>query len=296
MIAHLRHPRYSGPIARWGHILRQKGQSPADFPEVYQASHYPPLEWPVVAMEKHFSSGTRTGPHDHDRGQLMFAKQGFVVATTSVGTWFVPRAHALWIPPYIVHDVSMHSDVLMLAAYVERSRSAGLGEQARVMKVGKLLEEMLNEVAEETRLCRRSDRTDHLTWLVLDEIERAPATEFVLPLPHDSRIARVTQALIADPGSERTIDQWCDMAGLSRRTMTRTFRQETGLSFGDWRRRLRLIVAMTRVAEGEPLARVAATLAYRNLPAFRAMAARYAVTESLAPYRDAEATPDPKHA
>lgn len=224
----------------------------------------------------------------------MFSKRGFVVATTSAGTWFVPHAHALWIPPNLTHDVSMHSDMIMLAAYVDRSLSAALGDEARVMKVGKLLEELLNEVAEETRLCQRTDRTDHLTWLVLDEIERAPVTDFVLPLPHDPRIARVTQALIADPGSERTIDQWCDMAGLSRRTMTRTFRQETGLSFGDWRRRLRLIVAMTRVAEGEPLARVAATLAYRNLPAFRAMAARYAVTESLTPYLDAETAPDLK--
>lgn len=211
----------------------------------------------------------------------MFSKQGFVVATTAAGTWFVPRAHALWIPPELTHDVSMHSDMIMLAAYVDRSMSAALGDEARVMRVGKLLEELLNEVAEDTRLCRRTDRTDHLSWLVLDEIRRAPATDFVLPLPQDPRVARVTQALIAEPGSKRTIDQWCDLAGLSRRTMTRTFRLETGLSFGDWRRRLRLIVAITRVAEGEPLARVAATLAYRNLPAFRAMAARYAVTESL---------------
>lgn len=215
----------------------------------------------------------------------MFPKMGFVVATTAAGTWFVPRGHALWIPSGLTHDISMHSEVQMLAAYIGSAEAVGLPAHAQVMKVGELLAAVLEELADETRVRSGTERTEHLSRLVLDEIARAPATAFVLPLPEDARLERLTHALIADPGSDRTIDQWCDLAGLSRRTMTRLFRSQTGLSFGDWRRRLRLITAITRVAEGEPLARVAASLSYRNLAAFRAMAARYAATGLLVPER-----------
>jgi AraC-like DNA-binding protein len=56
--------------------------------------------------------------------------------------------------------------------------------------------------------------------------------------------------------------------------MTRLFRDQTGISFGDWRRRLRLLSAAARVSDGEPLAKVAANLDYRNMASFRAMARR----------------------
>jgi AraC-like DNA-binding protein len=114
-----------------------------------------------------------------------------------------------------------------------------------------------------------------LIWLVLDEISRAPSTAFVLPLPEDVRLLRLAHALIAEPGSAKTIDQWCDALGVSRRTLTRLFRSQTGVSFADWRRRLRLLSAAARIADGEPLAQVAASLDYRNVVAFRAMARRY---------------------
>src|SRR5690348_12984682 len=172
-------------------------------------------------MPKQFSPRTRSGPHKHRRGQLMFTKTGFVVANTAAGTWFVPRGHALWIPPDLTHDVSMHSHVHMLAAYVGSAEAAGLPARVQVMKVKELLAAALQELADETLLRTKTERTGHLTWLVLDEIARASVSAFVLPLPEDARLVRLAQALIADPGSNRTMDQWCDLAGLSRRTMTR---------------------------------------------------------------------------
>lgn len=263
--------------------MRQSGHSPTAFTEVLQTEHYPPIDCPLIVLSKQFSSRTRTGPHNHDRGQLMFAQKGFVVANTSAGTWFVPSGHALWMPAGLTHDVSMHSEVHMLAAYIDPAEAAGLPTQAQVLRVKELLAAALQELADEPVGRTRIERAQHLTWLVLDEIARAPASAFILPLPEDARLARVTHALITDPGSNRTIDQWCDLAGLSRRTMTRLFRSQTGLSFADWRCRLRLIGAITRVAEGEPLARVAASLSYRNPAAFRAMAARYDAANLLLP-------------
>jgi len=255
--------------------LRRTGQSSRLLPATHQARHYPELDWPVIAVAKEFPAQTRTGGHNHDRGQLLFAVEGLMVANTAAGTWLVPRGHALWMPAHLNHDVSMHGDVSMRTAYVRAAEAAHLSAECRVLKVGALLEGALIGLADEVRRLRRTERANHLIWLVLDEINRTPSTAFVLPLPRDVRLARVARALIARPGSPRTIDQWCDAVGVSRRTMTRLFRDQTGVSFGDWRRRLRLLSAATRVSDGEPLARVAASLDYRNMASFRAMARRH---------------------
>lgn len=239
------------------------------------AKHYPALDWPVIAMAKEFPAKARTERHHHDRGQLLFATRGLMTANTASGTWLVPRGHALWMPANLKHDVSMHGDVSMRTAYVREAEAARLSAGCRVLKVGILLEGALIELAHEVRRSRRTERTNHLIWLVLDEIHRAPSTAFVLPLPQDARLVRLARALVSCPGSSRTIDQWCNAVGMSRRTMTRLFRFQTGISFGDWRRRLRLLSAAAQISDGAPLAKVATSLDYGSVAAFRTMARRH---------------------
>jgi len=263
--------------------MSRAGQTALKHPEQRQASHYPPLDWPVIVMDKQFAARTRTGTHSHDRGQLLLAAHGLMVAATDVGSWFVPAGYALWIPPDLEHDVAMHSDVRIRAAYVRPGEAAQLGRHCRVLKTGDLLKAAMDALASERPLPLLSARAAHLAWLIVDEIRRAEDAAFALPLPQDPPLKRIAQALIAEPGSDGTIDWWCDFAGLSRRSLTRRFRAQTGLSFGDWRRRLRLVTAITRLSEGEPLSRIASSLGYRNLPAFRAMAARFEAVDALKP-------------
>jgi AraC-like DNA-binding protein len=143
-----------------------------------------------------------------------------------------------------------------------------------VFVVSPLLEAALVALSAEPVSYDEHGRGGHLAALVLDEIRRAPRAAFALPVPRDPRLAKLARALIEDPGSSLNIDSWADAIAVSRRTMTRLFREQTGMSFGAWRRRLRLLRAAARQADGEPISRVAASLGYRSVAAFQAMARR----------------------
>jgi AraC-like DNA-binding protein len=236
--------------------------------------HYPKVDRDVVAVAKSFAPGSRTGRHRHARGQLIFAISGLMVAHADAGTWVVPAGFALWLPPKVFHDVHMHGTVAMRTAYVSERAMAGLPTGCQVLGVSPLLQACLVALADEKPDYDERGRGGHLAAMVLDEIVRAPTTPFALPVPADPRLARLARALIREPGSTRDLDQWADATGVSRRTLTRLFRRETGLSFGAWRRRLRLLQARAREADGEPPTRIAARLGYRSLAAFRAMARR----------------------
>jgi AraC-like DNA-binding protein len=58
---------------------------------------------------------------------------------------------------------------------------------------------------------------------------------------------------------------------MSRRTFTRLFRRETGLSFVAWRQQACILAALPRLAQGEAITTIALDLGYDNPAAFSAM-------------------------
>lgn len=55
---------------------------------------------------------------------------------------------------------------------------------------------------------------------------------------------------------------------MSRRTFTRLFREQTGISFVEWRQQACLLMAVVRLGNGEPVTRVATDLGYSSPSAF----------------------------
>ena len=106
--------------------------------------------------------------------------------------------------------------------------------------------------------------------LLLDEIAAMPALPLNAPLPQDARLARLCTSLFHEPQRQGDLDAVAAQAGISRRTFTRLFRAQTGLGFAQWRQQARLLAAVARLADGQPVTRVALDLGYASPSAFTA--------------------------
>jgi AraC-like DNA-binding protein len=84
------------------------------------------------------------------------------------------------------------------------------------------------------------------------------------------RLARVCRAIFKNPAQGQSLAFWARAAGMSRRTLTRTFRRETGMSFASWRQHVRLLEALSRLATGQPVTAVALDVGYQSPSAFTA--------------------------
>ncbi|WP_165495780.1 helix-turn-helix domain-containing protein [Marinobacter halodurans] len=100
--------------------------------------------------------------------------------------------------------------------------------------------------------------------MALDEIGRLTPSPLYLPAGHDRRLQTLMQVLAENPAETRRLDELARRCGASPRTMERLFRAETGMSFQQWRTRLRLLEAINRLGEGESSAAVAYSLGYRS--------------------------------
>lgn len=210
--------------------------------------------------------------HSHRRGQLLYASTGVLTTITSEGSWVVPPRRALWIPPGVSHEVHMGGPVSTRSAYVtpDAARAAGLPTRCQVIAVSPLLHELLLEAVDLPAEYELDGRDGRVMALLLDEIRRMQPLPLNTPLPRDKRLAALCRELLDHPSQETKIDDMTRRAGMSRRHFTRTFREETGMSFTAWRQQACLLAALTRLGNGDAITKVAMDLGYGNPSAFTA--------------------------
>jgi AraC-like DNA-binding protein/quercetin dioxygenase-like cupin family protein len=228
---------------------------------------------PVVARMWDFEDGFRDPWHAHEEAQLIYVTRGVARALTPNGIWTLAPFQAIWMPAGMLHELHAIGDVTVRTAYIDVMVAAQFRSwtQCRVVQIGHLLDALLVALAVGTG---DSDtrRTELALPLFLFELHRAlPALSGTLPLPDDRRLRAVCEQLLLCPENNETIDAWGARVGASTRTLARLFRDETGLSFGQWRQQLRLVEAVARLALGTPVATVAVELGYQSPSAFTSM-------------------------
>lgn len=226
---------------------------------------------PVAAMAAEFSSGGVGVRHSHRRAQFLHSLTGVMTVITESGSWTVSPQHALWIPPGVVHQSRCWGNVQLRTLYVEPAATIGLSKTCQLLEVSSLVRALLNEAVTFPVEYDIEGRDGQIMDLLLAEIGRMPAVPLRAPMPQDKRLARICEAILRDPANNQDLESWSQVGGLGRRTLTRLFRKETGMSFAEWRQQVRLMEALSRLTMREPVTNVALDLGYDSPSAFSAM-------------------------
>jgi AraC-like DNA-binding protein len=166
--------------------------------------------------------------------------------------------------------VFLVGEVALRTVYVDASAAPRALSTCEVIDVSALMRELI-ETLGSLDFKQRSLRYELLTRLLIEEMRAAPALSLDLALPADRRLRALCEALLEDPGATLNLQDWAPRVGASARTLARLFQQELGMTFGQWRQRVRLAHAAALVSLGTPLSEVAATLGYESASAFSAM-------------------------
>jgi AraC-like DNA-binding protein/quercetin dioxygenase-like cupin family protein len=225
---------------------------------------------PIVGYAREFAAADDTGRHAHLRAQLLSAVRGVLRVQTDAAGYVVPPGAGLYVPAQVAHAVRMDGAVAMRALFLRADAARAAPPQVAVIALSPLLRALIDAACAEPPEWDLHGRGVHLAALMQDEIARAASLPLGLPAPRDQRLRRVTEALVARPDDPRDLDAFAAAAGASARTLARLFRRETGMSFRDWRRQLRLTEALVLLHAGTPPARAAAAVGYRGSSAFGA--------------------------
>jgi AraC-like DNA-binding protein len=249
-------------------------------------------ERPVVAVASDHPRPHRFPPHRHLRAQLVYAVAGVMTVRTGEGTWVVPPQQAVWVPPGIEHEVRSATSLAMRTLYVHPAATQGLPRSCCVVTVPPLLRELILTATTLPADFPEDGPEARLMAVIPDQLHRLRSEPLHLPIPADRRLRGVTEALSERPADGRALADWARTAGASERTLARLFKQETGMTFGAWRQRLRLLLAIGRLVEGQAVTAVAYDLGYESPSAFVAMFRRELGSPPARYLRAAQRGPD----
>ncbi len=229
------------------------------------------VERPVIARKSDYPDGHAIDAHRHRRHQLLYGASGVVMVTTLGGAWVTPPQRAMWIPAGVTHSVRMFGAVRTHSLFFEPGAVVGMPDHCQVVGVSPFMRALL---AEAVRLPHEYDvngRDGALMTLAQHEILGLPHLPLSLALPLQEDLAELCRAFLQRPDAHATIDAWSDKLGRNRRTFTRLFKRETGVTFMVWRQQACLVMALPRLAAGEAVTSVAMDFGYDNPAAFTAM-------------------------
>ncbi|MEZ5498109.1 MAG: helix-turn-helix transcriptional regulator [Steroidobacteraceae bacterium] len=225
---------------------------------------------PVIALDDEYPAGFVDPMHAHERTQILFASSGVMAVRTDETSFVVPPQRAVWLPAGVKHEVSCRHSVSLRTLYLD----ARLGRDpthCRVFEVSDFLKALILEVVKFAPLYDIDGREGRIVAVLLDEIDRMPNAPYCVGMPNDPRLIRVCRAILADPSDGRDLDDWARLAGMGRRTFTRSFKNETGMGVAIWRQQARLMHALSLLSAGQSITQVAFEVGYDSPSAFTAM-------------------------
>ncbi len=227
------------------------------------------LPRPLYARAESLGAGSWTTRHRHDWVQFSYAISGVLGVYTDDGSYFAPPQWGVWIPADAEHEVVTSGQAEMRSLYVRRDACPWAAQQCRVLEVTPLARELIKQFCLMPADYAEGDSAEaRLVAVLLDQLRTLPEVGFSLPLPRHPGLLALCNGLIAQPDQPQTLGQWALQLGCSEKTLMRLFQRETGLSFRNWRQRMRLLSSLALLEAGESVTEAALGCGYESTSAY----------------------------
>jgi AraC-like DNA-binding protein len=218
--------------------------------------------------------------HQHQQGQVYLLTHGMIMLETAGQQWAMTAGNLGWLPPHCPHQALACGKVIGWSLYLPEDCCDTLAATPRLTAANALSSALVERIAQFSAPLDMAQQ--RLVEVLLDEMQNEEAKPLQLPLPQDARLLKIAYGLLNDPANDRQQGEWAAWAGVSPRTLSRRFMQETGISFSRWRQQARVIRSLEALSAGMPVANVANECGYENVSAYiAAFRQRFGITPGL---------------
>jgi transcriptional regulator GlxA family with amidase domain len=185
--------------------------------------------------------------------------------------YLAPPQYGIWLPPDVEHIGMNRHEASHCSLYLSRELCRTLPRTTCALAVSPLVKALLEHLREHEVNQPRTSGERRLLRVLIDQLAVAPQQGSYLPMSDDPLLSQVLTALEKDPADGRSLAQWAKQVHTTERTLERRCQQHLGLSFSDWRQRLRVVKALAMLELGRSVEAIALDLGYSSASAFIAM-------------------------
>ena len=212
------------------------------------------------------------GLHHHDLGQVTFIRRGLMQVETAQAGWVIPEGCFCWVPPGVLHAARCAGHASYWQLLVSAAYTAILPARLCALRATDLAEAAFERVLRAAASAGRSAEADNegrmLHHVIRHELAAAVVEPFGITLPTTEPWRGLAARLRGDPSQRFTLDDVAALTNMSRRSVARHFRRETGMSFGQWRHVALGQKALELLGTGVAVSDTALMLGYESVSAF----------------------------
>lgn len=222
---------------------------------------------PIVGYNERITNAICSA-HAHPRAQLLYATSGVMNVVVKNEIWVVNPLQGLWIPGDVEHQVTFQENVELYSIFIDPSCTKTLSDHCFSFDMNEFLKQLLFKIISFEKNIERTIKEEKIMEVFLDELTLIEPSNTFLPTSNNIKLKKVIDLLMNDIASKKTLDYYADISFISSRTLSRLFTKELGMSFSDWRIRLKLLEAIKRLGEKQSVKEIAFDLGYENTSAF----------------------------
>jgi AraC-like DNA-binding protein len=237
--------------------------------------HQPPyrdaLPAPIVFRTAQMPPQASYPTHRHAWGEFVYSFSGVMEVKLADQHYIAPPQYGIWLPPEVEHRGLNRQQALHSSLYVAAGLCAALPGATCVLTVSPLARALLEHLRLQPPDLPQSLEDQRLLHALVDQLSHARSVGSYLPHSDDPVLGAVLEALERQPGDERSLAEWAAAFHSTERTVSRRCQRDLGMSFAEWRQRLRVVKALPWLQTGAKVETIALDLGYASASAFIAM-------------------------
>lgn len=219
----------------------------------------------VIARRIEMKQGEHDRLHSHPWHQLIFPRKGALKTQVGEQHYFLPANRAMFIPANELHESWAITASEFIGIYMAPTLSDKFSQCSHVLSVSPLLHALIEEtLTMDLQISEIELEQRRVLQVLADQIALQPQIALNITIPSDKRIQGLAQKLLSEPSSDIRLSEVGKTIGASEKTITRLFKQQTGLSFQQWKKRAKLIVSLAELEKSQPIHVVALNLGYSS--------------------------------
>jgi AraC-like DNA-binding protein len=244
-------------------------------PEPASTLRQPPyrdaLPAPIVFRAERMPPEASYPTHRHAWGEFVYSFSGVMEVRLAGQHHLAPPQYGIWLPPDVEHRGLNRQQATFSSVYVTTALCAAMPPVSCVLTVSPLARALLDHLRLQPPGLPQSAAEQRLLQVLVDQLSHARRVGSYLPRSDDPLLRMVLQALDEHPGDERSLAELATAVHSTERTLSRRCQRDLGMSFAEWRQRLRVVKALPRLESGEKVEAIALDLGYASASAFIAM-------------------------
>jgi len=233
------------------------------------------LTQPARFLVVHLAAGSAYPPGRHNGGQFVQALSGVLEITMAGRVFLAPPQYGVWIPPGMEHSASNQRAASYATLYLEDQLCTALPAQPCTVAVSPLMDAILTRLRDGAVEHPATPAQQRLFDVLLDELTAAPHLDSFLPASTDPQLRQVLDELQQRPWDMAPLATWAAKVHTTERTLARRCLRDLGMTFNDWRQRLKVLRGIALLEGGHPVKDAAIELGYVTPSAFIAMFRRH---------------------